>query len=104
MDCRMDSIPSAPSSRGRSDVSASCEQLWKHLLENTELVSPGVFHDPEVEASTLLMIVADSAERFEALHFGFNVVGLDVEVHPTLGNLLVGRVLEQDADVGVGHV
>ena len=37
--------------------------------------------DPELKAAFLLMIPSFSAECFEAVNFGFEVVGLQVEEH-----------------------
>ena len=51
----------------------------------------------------LLMVPSSCAECFNSLHLGFDVVGLQVEVHALLRRRLgVLGALEQDADVGVG--
>ena len=42
-------------------------------------------------------------QRFETPDLGLDVVGLEVEVHPLLGDLRVVGALEQDPDVGVGQ-
>lgn len=70
-------------------------------MEHAELVAPGVAHDPEVKAALLLMVIAGRAQRLQALDLGLNIVGLQVEVHPFLGDLLVVGALEQDPDLGV---
>ena len=72
-------------------------------VEHAELVAPGVAHDPEVEAALLLVVIAGGAQRFQALDLGLDIVGLQVEVHPFLGDLLVVGALEQDPDLGVGE-
>jgi hypothetical protein len=49
----------------------------------------------------LLMVIAGRAQRLQALDLGLNIVGLQVEVHPFLGDLLVVGALEQHPDLGV---
>jgi hypothetical protein len=49
-------------------------------LEDAELVAPGIAEDPEVEAALVLVIPALGTEGFQALNFGLNVIGLQVEV------------------------
>ena len=70
-------------------------------MEHAELVAPGVAHDPEVKAALLLMVIAGRAQRLQALDLGLNIVGLQVEVHPFLGYLLVVGALEQHPDLGI---
>ena len=70
-------------------------------MEHAELVAPGVAHDPEVKAALLLMVIAGRAQRLQALDLGLNIVGLQVQVHPFLGDLLVVGPLEQHPDLGV---
>jgi len=47
---------------------------------------------PEVVSTLLLVVPPCGAQRFEPLDFGFHVLGFEVEVHPFLAALLVGRV------------
>ena len=47
------------------------------------------------------MVPLGCAESFEAADLGFNVVCLEVQVHPFLADLLVVGRLKQDHDVGV---
>jgi hypothetical protein len=70
-------------------------------LEHAELVAPGVAHDPEVKAALLLVVIAGRAECLQALDLSLNIVGLQVQVHPVLGDLLVVGALEQHPDLGV---
>src|SRR5215208_5477263 len=84
-------------------MAGSGEQLGEVRVEHTELVAPGVAHDPEVKAALLLMVIAGRAQRLQALDLGLNIVGLQVQVHPFLGDLLVVGALEQHPDLGVGE-
>ena len=77
------------------------EQLGEVRVEHAELVAPGVAQDPEVKAALLLMVIAGRAQRLQALDLGLNIVGLQVQVHPFLGDLLVVGALEQHPDLGV---
>jgi hypothetical protein len=43
-------------------------------VEHTELVAPGVAHDPEVKAALLLVVIAGRAQRLQALDLGFKFV------------------------------
>ena len=52
------------------------QQLGKLRLKHTELVSPRVAQDPEVESAFHLMIPPGGAQRFKAANVAFNVVGL----------------------------
>src|SRR5215207_4522237 len=70
-------------------------------MEHTELVAPGVTQHPEVKAALLLMVIAGRPQCLQALDLGLNIVGLQVEVHPFLGHLLVIGALEQYPDLGV---
>jgi hypothetical protein len=79
------------------------EQLGEVRVEHAELVAPGVAHDPEVEAALLLVVVAGRAQRFQALDLGVNIVGLQVEVHAFLGDLLVVGALEQHAELEIHY-
>jgi hypothetical protein len=63
-------------------------------LEYAELVCPWVTHYPEVESSLLLVVPPCCAERLKAFHLGFDVVGLQVEMHPFLGDLLLIGLLQ----------
>jgi hypothetical protein len=47
----------------------------------------------------LLVVIAGSAERLQALDLRLNIVGLQVEVHPFLGNLLVAGGVLDDGQV-----
>jgi excisionase family DNA binding protein len=47
------------------------------------------------------MVIAGRAERLQASDLSLNIVGLQVEVHPFLGDLLVVGPLEQYANLGV---
>ena len=58
-------------------------------MEHAELVAPGVAHDPEVKAALLLMVIAGRAQRLQASDLRLDIVGLQVQVHPLLGDLLV---------------
>src|SRR5215213_4130266 len=82
---------------------ASGEQLGEVWVEHAELVAPGIAQDPEVKAALLLMVIAGRAQRLQALDLGLNIVGLQVQVHPFLGDLLVIGALEQDPNLGVGE-
>jgi hypothetical protein len=64
-------------------------------LEHAELVAPRAAQDPEVKATLLLMVIAGRAERLQASDLRLNIVGLQVEVHPLLGDLLVVGLLER---------
>jgi hypothetical protein len=70
-------------------------------VEHAELVAPGVTHDPEVKAALLLVVIAGRAQRFQALDLSLNIVGLQVQVHPFLGDLRVVGALEQHPNLGV---
>src|SRR4029450_13203341 len=70
-------------------------------MEHAELVAPRVAQDPEVKAALLLMVIAGRAQRLQALDLGLNIVGLQVQVHPLLGDLLVVGALEQHPDLGI---
>ncbi len=70
--------------------------------KHAELVVPWVAHDPEVKPALLLMIPSRSAECFEAFHFGFKVVSLQVKMHAFFRDLLVAGPLQEDSYVGVG--
>jgi hypothetical protein len=48
------------------------------------------------------MVIAGRAQRLQALDLSLNIVGLQVEVHPFLGDLLVVGPLEQHPNLGVG--
>ena len=72
-------------------------------MEHAELVAPRVAQDPEVKAALLLVVIAGRAERLQASDLGLNVVGLQVQVHPFLGDLLVVGALEQHPNLGVGE-
>jgi hypothetical protein len=47
------------------------------------------------------MVPPCGAQCFQPLDFGRYVVGFEVEVHPLLAALLVGRVLKEDTDVRI---
>ena len=47
------------------------------------------------------MVIAGRAERLQALELRLNIVGLQVEVHPFLGDLLVAGALEQHPNLGI---
>src|SRR5215211_7437788 len=79
------------------------EQLGEVRVEHAELVAPGVTQDPEVKAALLLMVIAGRAQCLQATDLGLNIVGLQVEVHPFLGDLLVIGALEQHPNLGVGE-
>jgi integrase len=49
------------------------------------------------------MVIAGRAQRLQALDLGLNIVGLQVEVHAFLGDLLVIGALEQHPNLGVGE-
>ena len=49
------------------------------------------------------MVIARRAQRLQALDLGLNIVGLQVEVHAFLGDLLVIGALEQHPNLGVGQ-
>src|SRR5829696_5785189 len=70
-------------------------------MEHTELVAPGVAHDPEGKAALLLVVIAGRAQRLQALDLRLNIVGLQVQVHAFLGDLLVVGALEQHPNLGV---
>jgi hypothetical protein len=52
------------------------EEVREFGLEYAEFVAPGVAEYPEVVTAFLLVVPAGGAECFEALDFGFDVVGL----------------------------
>jgi hypothetical protein len=63
-------------------------------LQDTELVAPGVAHDPEVMSALLLVVPPLRAECFEPADLGLHVVGFEVEVHALLVRLGVCCELE----------
>src|SRR5215211_5599806 len=77
------------------------QQLGEVRVEHAELVTPRVAHDPEVKAALLLVVIAGRAQRLQAFDLGLNIVGLQVEVHPFLGDLLVVGALEQHPNLRV---
>jgi hypothetical protein len=70
-------------------------------LEDAELVAPRVTHDPEVKAALLLVVIAGRTQRLQASDLRFNIIGLQVQVHPFLGDLVVVGALEQHPDLGI---
>jgi hypothetical protein len=78
------------------------QEFGKLGSKYAELVVPWVAHDPEVKPALLLMIPSCSAECFEALNFGFEVVSLQVKVHAFFRDLFVAGRLQEDPYVGVG--
>ena len=72
-------------------------------MEHTELVAPGITQHPEVKAALLLMVRAGRAQPLQPSNLGLNIVGLQAQVHPFLGDLLVVGALEQHPDLGVGE-
>src|SRR6266702_19648 len=71
-----------------SPWSAPGEQLREVRVEHAELVAPGIAQDPEVKAALLLVVIAGRAQGFQASDLGLDVVGLQVQVHSFLGDLL----------------
>jgi hypothetical protein len=77
------------------------KQAGEFRLKYAEFVAPGVSHYPEVVATLLLVIPASCTELFEATHFGFNIVGFEIEVHPFLAAFGVSGELEQHTYLGI---
>ncbi len=69
-----DSAACSAWSRQTITVKNDAEQLGEVRMEHTELVAPGVAHDPEVQAALLLMVIAGRAQRLQALDLGLNIV------------------------------
>ena len=77
------------------------QEFGKLRLKHTELVSPRVTKYPEIESAFHLMSKPGSAERFKAVNFGLNIIGLQVKVHAFFGDLFVAGPLEKDSDFRV---
>jgi hypothetical protein len=81
--------------------SSLSKKFWKLDLEYAELIRPRIAHYPEIKPSLLLVVPPRSAKRFEALNFGFNVVGFQVEMHSLFGTLGIVGLLKKNAYLGV---
>jgi hypothetical protein len=69
-------------------------ELW---LEHAEFVALRIAQDPELKSAFFLVIPARGTESFKAAYFGFDIVGLHVEVHSFLGGLRVAGLLQENS-------
>jgi hypothetical protein len=73
------------------------KQFRKLRLKYAEFVGPWVAEDPEVKSAFCLVIQPGGSQRFKALNFGFNVIGLQIKVHAFFGGFFVVGLLKKDA-------
>ena len=72
------------------------QELGELRLEHAEFVTPRITQDPEFKSASYLVIPPGGTERFQTADFGFDIVGLQIQVHSFLGDLLVTGLLQED--------
>jgi hypothetical protein len=79
------------------------QQFGEFCLKHTEFVLPWITQHPEIKGTFLLVIPSCGAEFLQALNFGFDIVGLYINVHALFRDLFVIGCLEADSYVSVGE-
>src|SRR2546421_3074293 len=77
------------------------EQLWELYVKHAKFIVPGVLKYPELKAAFLLEIPTYGTEGFKSFHFGFKVVGFNVNMHTFFRKFLISGGLQQESDGGV---